>query len=1221
MISKLIAWCIDNRFLVVTLSVIVTAIGVWATATIPVDAMPDLSDVQVIIHTKWPGRDPQTIEDQVTYPLATAMLAVPGVADVRGASMNGDSFVYVIFDDSTDPYWARSRVLEYLNQVQGQLPQGVTPSLGPDASGLGWVFIYTLEDTENRYDLGELRAIQDWYVRYQLTAVPGVAEVATVGGAVRQYQIAVDPRRLLLYKISLKQVVASIKDSNLDVGGRVVEVTETEQMIRGRGYIRGVHDLEKIVLTASDDGTPVLLKDVATVQIGPDMKRGIAEKNGKGNVVAGVVVMRYGENALEVINAVKEKIRQLEPGLPDGVVIRTGYDRSGLIHRSINTLKVTLAEELAITTLICLMFLFHVRSALVAAIVLPLGILMAFIVMNLIGVGANIMSLAGIAVAVGTMVDASVVMVENLHKHKESALPDESHWELVKRSAQEVGPGLFASLLVVTVSFLPVFVLQGQAGRLFKPLAFTKTFSMAAAAIIAVTLIPVLLGFFVRGRLKPENKNPLNRLMIWMYLPFLRFALRHKIISILIAVGVLVVTLDPLGKLGSEFMPPLREGDILYMPTTVPGLSVTEARRTLQMQDEMLSQFPEVKSVLGKMGRSTTPTDPAPLNMVETHIMLREKPDWPLRLIQKGYIRKISRQMLADLTDGDFLTEAGMKLDPATVAKQNEGMARWEVNRITREQLVTCLRVEIPKLREQLEVRRKKMLENGKTVSSRFDEQAVEEQWAADLLRRKMKQIRPALPTRITEQTARALVEILISQAGLSKDREQAAVRHLTDVWKESISADELPMVRTTFDELTKEEMQRTLTIPGMPNWWLMPIETRIGMLTTGMRGQVGLKLYGTDLVRLADVSVTLEEVLRRVPGTASVVAERALGGHYLDIEVNRDECARYGLKVGDVQRVIESAIGGMNIGTTVEGRFRFPINVRYPPELRDDPEKLKRILVTAPNGVQIPLGHVARIQFNDGPPVIKSESGLLLVNIPVALDPNVDIGGYVERAQTEIERALASGELKMPSGYYTKWSGQYEFMQQVRERLKIIVPITLALIFILIFWNMGNVAETLITMGTLPFALIGGVWGMYWLGYNWSVAVAIGFIALAGLAAETGIIMHVYLDLAYRKHRKEKGRELTPNELEEAVIDGAVLRVRPKLMTVLTDFLALLPILWATTAGAGPMKRIAIPVIGGVITSAVHTLILIPVYYALYKRWEQWRRPATDPEVGHAIG
>ena len=880
----------------------------------------------------------------------------------------------------------------------------------------------------------------------------------------------------------------------------------------------------------------------------------------------------------------------------------------------------TLTEELAITTLICLMFLFHVRSALVAAIVLPLGILMAFIVMNLIGIGANIMSLSGIAVAIGTMVDASVVMVENLHKHKETASPDVNHWDLVTRSAQEVGPGLFASLLVVTVSFLPVFVLQGQAGRLFKPLAFTKTFSMAAAAIVAVTLVPVLLGFFVRGRLKPENKNPLNRLMIWMYLPLLRFSLRHKIISILIALGVLAVTLVPLGKLGSEFMPPLREGDILYMPTTVPGLSVTEARRTLQIQDELLSRFPEVKNVLGKMGRSTTPTDPAPLNMVETHIMLRDKQNWPRRLIRKGYIRGIGRRMFQDLSAGDFLTKSGQKLDPAAIAKQNEGMARWEVNRMTREQLMTCLRVEIPILRRQREVRRKKMLANGKRVDSRFDEQTVEDQWAADLLRRKMIQIRPSLPTRIVEQTARTLVEILISQGGLSKDRQQATVRHLTDRWKDRISPAELPLVHTTFDELTKEEMQRTLTIPGMPNWWLMPIETRIGMLTTGMRGQVGLKLYGTDLARLAEVSLTLEELLRAVPGTASVVAERTMGGHYLDIDVDRDECARYGLKIGEVQRVIESAIGGMNISTTVEGRFRFPINVRYPPELRDDPEKLKRILVTTPDNVQIPLGHVARIQFTDGPPVIKSESGLLVANIPVALDSDVDIGGYVKRAQTEINRALASGKLKMPPGYYTKWSGQYEFMQQVRERLKVIVPITLALIFILIFWNMGNVTETLITMGTLPFALIGGVWGMYWLGYNWSVAVAIGFIALAGLAAETGIIMHVYLDLAYRKHRKQKGRALTPGELEEAVIDGAVLRVRPKLMTVLTDFLALLPILWATTAGAGPMKRIAIPVIGGVITSAVHTLILIPVYYALYKRWEQWRHTATDGDSNPTI-
>lgn len=1207
MIEKIMGWCIDNRFLVLTLTVILTVVSMWAVYTIPIDAIPDLSDVQVIIYSPWQGRDPQTIEDQVTYPLTTTMLSVPGVSDVRGYSFFGFSFVYVIFEDGTDMYWARSRVLEYMNQVQGQLPDDVTPRLGPDATGLGWVYIYTLEDTQNKYDLGELRALQDWYVRYQLTAVPGVAEVATVGGGVRQYQVTLDPRLLLLYKIPLQRVTAAIKNSNNDVGGRVVEITETEHMIRGRGYIQDAEDLEKIVLSATGDGTPVLLRDVGDVQIGPDIRRGVAEKNGQGEVVAGVVVMRFGENALKTIEAVKEKIEQLEAGLPDGVVIRSAYDRSSLIHRAIDTLKHTLAEELAITTLIIIIFLFHMRSAMVAAVVLPLGILFAFLAMKLLGINANIMSMSGIAVAIGTMVDSSIVVVENLHKHKEKH-PDADHWELVRMSSQEVGPGLFTALLVVTVAFLPVFALEGQAGRLFKPLAATKTFAMAAAAFIAVTVIPILAGLFVRGRIAPEEKNPVNRLMIWLYMPFIRFALRHKIISMLIAFSLLGLTLVPWTKIGSEFMPPLREGDILYMPTSVPGLSVTEARRTLQIQDQLLAQFPEVRVVLGKIGRFNTPTDPAPLNMVETHIPLREEEDWPRRLIKKGYVETLGRQMLADLKSGGFLSDAGSDLDAKTIAEQVEGMATANVNRKTRIELMQHLNLQIPKLREGLERHREQATERGEKLGSRFREQELEDEWAADLLRQKMGDIRPKLPERILNETSKDLVEILASQAGSNAERQDKAISHLRGRWKGRIHADEVPLVATTFAELTKGEMQREIRIPGMPNWWLMPIETRIGMLTTGMRGLLGLKLYGTDLDELAETAEQIEIVLRDVPGTLSVVAERAMGGHYLDIVVDRDECARHGLEVGDVQNMVETAIGGMNIATTVEGRYRFPINVRYPRELRDDPEKLKRVLIATPKGTQIPLGQVADIEFVDGPPVIKSESGLLLVNIPMDIEAELDIGTYVQRAQSALDRAIAERKLKIPAGYYTEWSGQYEFMQQVRERLKIIIPITLAIIFVLIYFNMKNITETLITMLTLPFALIGGVWGMYWLGYNWSVAVAIGFIALAGLAAETGIIMHVYLDLTYKKHRREKGRALTPKELYDAVIEGAVQRVRPKLMTVLTDFIALMPILWATTPGAGPMKRIAIPVIGGVITSAIHTLVLIPVYYTLYKRWEQWK-------------
>lgn len=1274
MITKLIGWCIDNRFLVTIVAVIVTVIGVWSTYTTPVDAIPDLSDVQVIIYTPWQGRDPQTIEDQVTYPVASKMLAVPGVSDVRGYSFFGFSFVYVIFEDGTDMYWARSRVLEYMNEAAGELPDGVTPRLGPDASGLGWVYIYTLEDRKNQHDLGELRAFQDWYVRYQLASVPGVAEVATVGGAARQYQVEVDPRKLLFYQIPLQKVVATIKDSNNDVGGRVVEFSETEHMIRGRGYIQGKEDLEKVVLSATEDGTPVLLSDVAHVQIGPDMKRGLAEKNGKGEVVAGIIVMRQGENALQVIEDVKAKIEEMEPGLPDGVVVRTAYDRSSLIHRSIDTLAETLIEELAITTIICLLFLARLRSALlailislttmalwyvltnvvgmpvgvtigvaavifiaalllmpsvrspvVAAIVLPLGILMSFLVMKLCGVNANIMSLSGIAVAIGTMVDSSIVMVENLHKHKELAPPGANHWEMVKRSCQEVGPGLFVALLVITVGFLPVFAMEGQGGRLFKPLAFTKTFAMAAGAVIAVTLIPILLGFFVRGETAAEKDNPLNRWIIALYMPVIRFALRHKIATMSIAVALLLVTLVPLSKLGWEFMPPLREGDILYMPTTVPGLSVTEARRTLQIQDKLLIQFPEVKVALGKIGRSTTPTDPAPLAMVETHASLRPEEDWPKRLIEKGYLGSLSRNMLAELTAGDFLTDAGRDLDSTTVAQQTEAMTRAQLNRQTRIELVAAMNAGMEKLRKGYEEHREAAKQRGEQLPSRFSEENLEDQWAADLLAHHMAHIRPLIPRRIADHLPQNLVDILESQGGIAADRKHAAIAHLHERWKDRIQPDGVPLVRTTFEELTKDEMHKAISIPGMPNWWLMPIETRIGMLTTGMRGLLGIKVYGRELEKLEQIGLQLEALLKEVPGTVSVVTERPMGGHYVDIQVNRDECARHALKVGDVQRIVETAIGGMNIDMTVENRSRFPINVRYPRELRDDPEKLRRILVANSKGELIPLGQVSSIEFVEGPPQIKSEAGMLVINIPVDIEEGVDIGTYVQRAEAEIDRARVDGRLKLPKGYSLKWSGQYELMERMLNRLLIVVPITLALIFILIYFNMKNIGETVITMVTLLFALIGGVWGMYLWGiyetgqpYNGSGAVVIGFIALAGLAAETGIIMHVYLDLAYKKHRAEKGRDLTVKELYAAVIEGAVLRVRPKLMTVLTDFIALMPILWATTPGAGPMKRIAIPVIFGVITSAVHTLVLIPVYYVIYKRWQQWRghnRPSVATE------
>ena len=825
MIEKLIGWCVDNRFLVMILTTIVTVVGVWSTYTIPVDAIPDLSDVQVIIYTPWEGRDPQTMEDQVTYPLARKMLSVPGVEDVRGYSFFGFSFVYVIFEDGTDIYWARSRVLEYMNEAQGELPKGATPRLGPDATGLGWVYIYTLEDTENKLDLGELRAIQDWYVRYQLASVKGVSEVATVGGAVRQYQVEVDPRKLLFYQIPLDKVVATIKDSNNDVGGRVVELAETEHMIRGRGYIRGKQDLEKIVLSASEEGTPVLLSDVANIQIGPDMKRGVAEKNGEGEVVAGVVVMRFGENALSVIDAVKAKIEELEPGLPEGVRIRSAYDRSGLIHRSIDTLKETLAEELLITAIICLIFLLHVRSGLVAAAVLPLGILLAFVVMKLAGINANIMSISGIAVAIGTMVDSSIVMVENLHKHKEHN-PDMDHWSQVKLAAQEVGPGLFVALLVITISFVPVFALQGQAGRLFKPLAYTKTFAMAAGALIAVMVIPALMGFFVRGKTPTEEGNPVNRFCIWLYLPFIRFALRHKIVSMLAAVLLLAVTIVPWTKLGSEFMPPLREGDILFMPTTLPGISVTEARRTLQVQDRLLMQFPEVKVALGKIGRSSTPTDPAPLAMVETHASLRPEEEWPKRLIEKGYLEQLATQMTERLKQGDLLTDTGKELETQTLAEQAEGMTRAEINQQTRLELVESLHSGLKKLRAGLKKHREQALSNGEAIGSFFAEEKLEDEWAKDLLLQQVERIRPHLPQRIVERTTTNLVDIIHSQGGIKEADIPAAVEMLQERWQDEITPLDVPLVRTTFAELTKDEMHKAITIPGMPNWWLMPIET-----------------------------------------------------------------------------------------------------------------------------------------------------------------------------------------------------------------------------------------------------------------------------------------------------------------------------------------------------------------------------------------------------------
>jgi Cu(I)/Ag(I) efflux system membrane protein CusA/SilA len=1166
MLRKLIDWSLQNRFLVCIAALILAGAGWVSMRSLPLDAIPDLSDVQVIVHTDWSGRDPQTIEDQLTYPISSALLNVSKVRDVRGFSFFGTSFVYVVFEDGTDPYWARSRVLENLSQAQRKLPAGVAPALGPDASGMGWVYLYTLEDTRGRLDLGQLRALQDYYVRYQLESVPGVAEVASLGGAVRQYQVTVDPRALAATGLSLARVTGAIRRSNEDVGGRVIEMAETEYMIRGRGSIGAIEDLEAIALGTDARGTAIRLRDVATVAIGPDIKRGIAEKNGQGEVVAGIVTMRYGQNALQVIRAVKAKIGELQAGLPEGVVVRKAYDRSGLIERSIGTLSKQLIEELLIVALVCVVFLWHARSALVSTVVLPISILVSFLVMRVLGVNANIMSLGGIAVAIGAMVDASVVMVENFHKHREADDGRTDHWELVRNASREVGPALFFSLLVITVSFLPVFALEDQAGRLFEPLAFTKTLAMASAAILTLFLMPVLIGFFVRGRVEKEASNPISRLMIACYLPVLRWALRFRKTAITVALLLLVATVVPFARLGSEFMPSLKEGDALAMPTTLPGISSTEARRTLQIQDRLIAEFPEVDVVLGKIGRADTALDPAPLAMVETHISLLPEERWPRRIPDFDWLVERAEGVLSEALAADSVSALEVERDEA--ARQVALMSHATLTRWIREELAT---------------------------------------------RGSMEAVREGLPEHVADVVAGDTVGYLESQGCLPSADGPALVLALSSGEIASGAGDEIPLRRTTFEELTKKEMHEHVQIPGMPNWWLMPIETRIGMLTTGMRGKVGIKLYGRDLSELESLATALESVLQGVPGTSSVIAERALGGFYLDIDVDRERCGAYGLTVGDVQDVIETAIGGKTITTAIQGRERVPVNVRYPRELRDDPVRLGRTLVTTPAGMQVPLQEIATISIEDGPPVIKSENGLLLTNVPVDLDSGVDIGSYVERAQGVIDEAIAAGELEVPTGTYFVWSGQYQLMEKVRERLWQIVPMTLALILVLIYFNTKSVGETLITMITLPFALIGGVWLLYALDYDLSVAVTVGFIALAGLAAETAILMHVYLDLAYRKRASDGGVGLEGAPLHDAIVEGAVHRVRPKMMTVVTTILALVPIMWATGAGAGPMKRMAAPMIGGLVTSTVHTLILIPVYYAMYHEFRTRRRRAAQ--------
>ncbi len=1095
MLKRIIAWAVGNTLIVALFTVAAIAGGIWAIRQTPLEALPDLSDVQVIVQADYNEQAPRIVEDQVTYPIAAEMLKVPGARTVRGYSFFGVSFVYVIFEDGTDLYWARSRVLEYVNGIQGKLPANVTPSLGPDATGLGWVYQYALEDTTGRLDLAELRSVQDWYLRYALTAVPGVSEVASIGGYEKQYQVDLDPARLLAYGIPITRVMSAIQNSNADVGAMVMELSEREYMVRGLGYLGGIQDIENVVVGATAGGTPIRVRELGRVGIGPAVRRGIAELDGRGDAVGGIVIMRFGENALTTIERVKEKLASVQSGLPAGVVVRPVYDRSDLIERSIENLRGKLIEESLIVALVCILFLLHARSALVAIITLPIGILIAFLAMRTIGVGADIMSLGGIAIAIGAMIDAAIVMIENMHKHLERAIEAKERargvdpttqrsfdtglltaperWRVVIESAQEVGPALFFSLLIITVSFVPVFALEGQEGRLFKPLAFTKTFAMAAASFLSVTLVPVTMGLFIRGKIYRERANPLNRALMRAYRPVIRGVLRHRWPVIAASVIALILTWIPWTRLGSEFMPRLDEGTILFMPTTLPGVSVARAREIMRTQDSILKTFPEVVTVWGKAGRANTATDPAGLDMFETTVTLKPESEW------------------------------------------REGV---------------------------------------------------------------------------------------------------------------------------TYDGLIAA-MDSAVRLPGVTNSWTMPIKGRIDMLATGIRTPVGIKVFGPDLAELERIGKEIERSVSMVPGTRSAFAERAMSGYYLDIDIDRAAAARYGLNVGDIQAVIATAIGGMTITQVVEGRERYGVRLRYPQELRDSPERLGSVLIPVSQGAarsaatsggmamggggqasgasgpapQIPLGQVATIREVAGPMVVRTEDAVPTAWIYIDVAGR-DIGSYVAEARAMVER-----EVTLPPGYTMVWSGQYEYMERAAARMKIVIPATLAIIFLLLYFNFRSVGETLIVMLSLPFALVGGIWFIWALGYNWSVAVAIGFIALAGVAAETGVIMLIYLDQAWHaavKSRTADGRRPTLLDLYDAVMEGAVERVRPKMMTVTAIMAGLLPILWGSGAGASVMKRIAAPMVGGMISSTVLTLIVIPAIYSLWKEREVRHAAAGDADA-----
>ncbi len=1060
MIEKIIGYSSRNRFMMFLMIFFLTVWGGWALRNTPLDAIPDLSDTQVIVFTEWPGRSPDLVEDQITYPITTMLLAAPEVTVVRGISMFGFSFVYVLFEDGTDIYWARSRVLEYLIGLGGKLPEGVSPTLGPDATGVGWVYEYALVDETGTYDLSELRSFQDWYLRYWLQSVPGVAEVASVGGFVKQYQINIDPNKLLAYDIDLKTIIDAVRRSNNDVGGRVVEWTGREYVVRGRGYIKTLDDIRSVVVSVDGrgTGTPVLLRELAQVRFGPDMRRGLAELDGKGEVVGGIVIARYGENALGVINRVKEKIEEVKGAFPPGIKLVTTYDRSELIKKSVKTLVSTLIEESVIVSVICIVFLYHFRSALVVILILPFAILFSFIPMYYLNLTSNIMSLGGIAIAIGAMIDAAIVIVENVHKRLERWEEEgkkQDRVDVMIDAAKEVGKPIFFALLVITVSFIPVFTLEYQEGRLFKPLAFTKTFCMAFAALLAITLTSALIPIFVRGRITPEKKNPLNRFLIRVYHPVVRMALRFKKTSVLAAVVLLVVTIPALSRIGSEFMPPLNEGVIMDMPVTPPGISITDAGALLQLRNRIIKEFPEVETVFGKAGRAETSTDPAGLSMIETNIVLKPEREW----------RKIL-------------------------------LGRW--------------------------------------YSS----------WAPEPIKKALRLIWP----------------------------EEKTITH---------------------EELVSE-LDSALRIPGSTNAWTMPIKARVDMLTTGIRTPVGIKVFGPELSKIEEIGMEIERALQGVPGTRSVYAERVTGGYFIDFWVRREEAARYGLRVGEVEDIIEAAIGGKNITRTIEGPERYPVNVRYSRELRDNIPELERVLVSTPVGAHVPLRQLVDIRLTMGPPEIKTEEATKVGYVYVDI-AGVDIGKYVEEAKVVI-----ADQVQLPTGYFLTWSGQYEYMLRVKERLKLVVPLTLLIIFVLLYLNFRNVIESLIILLSVPFAAIGGVWLMYLLGYNMSVATWVGFIALSGLAAQTGVVMIIYLDQYYDKMLREGKTGL--DDLYKAIHDGAVQRVRPKMMTVMAMTLGLMPLMWSHGAGADMMKRIAAPMIGGLVTSTILTLVIIPAVYAIWR-------------------